>query len=586
MGFSDLTEALLYHIIAYLPENMASIMELVCRSWYDQIKASSTIWESLLDRRGWMTTGTIQSNSTEKQNPSMLRETFGKHCTIVRDMTALQSGFSAIHQEGTVTTVAPQDFSFHRSSTSDKVKSWSANRVLVMSNESDDDDDCVLRLYEAKRGESKSTELLSRSLYCLDISGHNGVLSVHHDLDEHYVYVSYKEWSMFGTSYRVAAIDRNDFTLDLGIYDIPNWKIFDLRKAFFRYILKCDDESDPVIAFIKNGGATKDITFKEKPWIKPCGHGQFLVEVVLATHEMMEDHLTCNRRANHLSWKLCLFSITMGGIVWSVECHPFSSHYSNSKRSLAALCRPSLEDDTRPTCNFVLWDHGSGSVLVGDVYLGGTVKWSFSSLNIRIPASIYDYKIHPRTYLRSTIDSSHMNRQQGKKHLVVTPTDKVVTYQNEGLLLLYFYPVNMDGAINDMCTELFISREFWLFRAPSLVRDDYVALVCRNLYDVFLIVIHVPSRTEICRLQLEEMPELDEGNPFDHIPRIGPDCQNTLGLCLPGAGLVMTGSDVRISKAEVIAPDEEPSSQEVLPVSAKRSATTNDNQNKKMKDAF
>jgi hypothetical protein len=131
--------------------------------------------------------------SEEPQNPSKLREIFRQHYSILRDIVALHNGIGEI-AAGSIDEKTQKDYSALCSITSDEVKSWSANRVLVVSNESDEDEDGALRLYETKVGESKCTEVLSRSLICLDLSGGNGVSSVLCDLDEHYVYVSYEDF--------------------------------------------------------------------------------------------------------------------------------------------------------------------------------------------------------------------------------------------------------------------------------------------------------------------------------------------------------------------------------------------------------
>jgi hypothetical protein len=176
-------------------------------------------------------------------------------------------------------------------------------------------------------------------------------------------------------------------------------------------------------------------------------------------------------------------------------------------------------------------------------------------------------------------------RQEERIFLVVTSTDLVTTCDKGEYFVVSFYPKQPDGTISSESTELRMSDGLQLYHQPSLVRDHYVVLVCRDYYDnaFTIIAIHVPSRTKICDETLFEAEIVDEDFRFENIPRLVPDCQNTLGLCWPNVGLVMTGSDIRLPKCSSIEHCANEESKAIIQ-SVKRPATTDDSTNHKKRD--
>jgi hypothetical protein len=81
-----------------------------------------------------------------------------------------------------------------------------------------------------------------------------------------------------------------------------------------------------------------------------------------------------------------------------------------------------------------------------------------------------------------------------------------------------------------------------------LLRDDYIAVLCQvvddDTTDETIVVIHIPSRKEVCRTQLLSHDH-DDMYPSCCSPRLTQDCQETVGLSLSWEGVVMTGRDVR-----------------------------------------
>ena len=59
------------------------------------------------------------------------------------------------------------------------------------------------------------------------------------------------------------------------------------------------------------------------------------------------------------------------------------------------------------------------------------------------------------------------------------------------------------------------------------------------------VVIHVPSRMEVCRIVMDCIPVWDKDDIYDYIPRISSNCHNTISLCSTRLGFVMTGYNLR-----------------------------------------
>jgi hypothetical protein len=117
---------------------------------------------------------------------------------------------------------------------------------------------------------------------------------------------------------------------------------------------------------------------------------------------------------------------------------------------------------------------------------------------------------------------------------------------------------------------------------PSIIRNDYVAFVCRRCDDGVLvnIVFHVSSRMEISRIVMDRIPVWNSDDIFDHIPRISTNCHSTVSLCSTKLGLVMTGYNVRKTLASP------PEMMMKKKASLKRSATTKEaNKKNKKKDS-
>jgi hypothetical protein len=253
---------------------------------------------------------------------------------------------------------------------------------------------------------------------------------------------------------------------------------------------------DPVLDFLHSDGVEDDLfTLPDYPTIYPCGHGQFLFEVMITTEQLKEADTRDGK--NYLSWKLCLFSNTANSIVWSLELDQFSSKCSPKNVLMSCVRRSSLDHDTQATSDFSMWDCCSGKLLLGQVFCNGTVNWNYSTIQVPIPFDTgWDFE-HIESDLSSTyLEKDTWEYYQKARYLVDTPTDIIMSYVKKQHTVNCFYRKNADGTIAETCTEIPLTENLLIINKPSRIRESYVAFVCVRCDDgvITTVVIHGPSR--------------------------------------------------------------------------------------------
>ena len=597
--YQHLTATILNHILMFLPDTAVPTMELVCHSWYDQIRTTPVIWISMLERRGW--SDSAQNNAQGNRPPSeqalsvsnvdetyssTLRETFCQHYMIVQDMTALHTGFEEIcrpesDQEAAV--AIQNNCTIYRGSIlGENIKVWSDNAVLVLS-----DGvlcDYKLLLFETNCEEYEFSEIISESVNWLIGEGY-GLLSFGFELDDQYIYISSGEDCMIRNGrFQTAVVDRNDFTRK---NSRSAWMTLNVRDAVINYIVvKCDDPSDPVLTFLSSDDGDEDelVLKHSSSSVLPCGHGQYLFDVVITTRE--SERGFGRGRESHISWKLCMFSMLVNEIVWSLELNQFSMDWSKENTIMSCVRRSSFDSDTQPTCDFTIWDRCSGKLLLGQVYIGGIVKWRYTSIQVPIVTTdnwSYSFFHFDLTYLEKPEWDDYRNA----KYLIDTPTDIIMSYVKERHTVNCFYHKNADRSIDETCTELPMSRDLMVMNKPSRIRDCYVAFVCRSCDDGVLttVVIHVPSRTEVYRIVMDQIPVWDKKMVYKHIPCIASDCYNSIGMCSSKLGVVMTGSNLR-NRTKLSTEPSVPDAKKLARKKSSKRSTTETSSKCKKKDAF
>jgi hypothetical protein len=262
--------------------------------------------------------------------------------------------------------------------------------------------------------------------------------------------------------------------------------------------MNCNDTSDLLVNYVKNHGNGRALYAQDTPYLIACGHGNVILEAVIPSHEMW--CIYDGESPNYLSWGLYLFSMSANKIIGSVECDRFPSNFSSSTRSVASFRYTSTNDDSGPCCNFAVWDHRTSTVLMGDVYSRSEMKWLYTSIQVPIHSATYS-ACFPESTFREEL-SKYWDRFRKTKYLVLTPSDLIVVCECDQHTTICFYLKNADNTLNATPTEIKMPRHDLVMEKPFLIRDHYMALILRNFLvgATANVVIHVPSRTVVCRI--------------------------------------------------------------------------------------
>lgn len=412
-------------------------------------------------------------------------------------------------------------------------------------------------------------------------------------------------------AYVLLVMSRDDFlagdtkatTTGSGGYseDISKITVIDIGEAIFHYLVSLDEEIFGslinVVEFLNNGGSIGDVTIIPSSNIAACGNGRFIIDLELyIPNEHDEYDWDEDNDTGHLIDKrLYLFSATAGAIVWSYEDDPYEAPQSGEKM-VSCFRRQILDGYSKPICYFAALERQQykvyrysrenfgfretivNQILIGDIEPSGSVH---SILHLTLEycdlSSWHHWIVTDSLMVLSSTDI-----------VIATSLRKVIDRgTSERQVVVSFYDRSQctdtyaEMHQRSRAIDLVISGDFIVERL-CLLRDDYIAMVCQAgsesstvppifLLTFLLVVIHIPSRKEICRIPL--CP-----TEYSICPMVTYDCQNTVGLSFSWHGVVMTGRDVR----EVI---EESSNNAILLHKQKKKPHLRNNQGYK-KDGF
>jgi hypothetical protein len=328
--------------------------------------------------------------------------------------------------------------------------------------------------------------------------------------------------------------------------------VIDIGEAVFHYLISLDDVDDRVLELVEflNDGGTIGRVLIEPSWsIAACGHGRFMFEVQISIPEQF-DHTEYRL----IDRKVFLFSSSIGAIVWSYQ-NNLSDMIEEPRRiramTVACLRRPISDSQPKPMCMFAVGGGQYGEILVGEIEPCGTIQFVKTLTLVR-------YNWHSLMILSPThvITAENMQGRDRSRRTVT-----VTFYDKNGIC----DPSCVENMEQYNSTELVLTGELEVLDL-SLLRGSYVALVCcmykssgtfsvhENANDegedletsLWIVVVHIPSETEVCRTELLSNWTR---NHYDgvriKVPFLPSDINDTVGLCLSSAGVVMTGQDVR-----------------------------------------
>ena len=596
---------ILVHILLFLPDSSIGAVSCVCHSWHNEIQSNPAIWKHMLYCRNWLFSESLDY-STAAVDCSFYRDSFCRHYSVLRDITALQYGLDAI-----LDTRSPfinsKDMTYKRFSSKCQfhtvpdacvsVKTWSSNRTLVAYNR-----DCTLRLFEAQ-GENQCKEIICQKIDPYRNTKKRTCRLLSMDLDEDCITCLGSVIGCPGNpteAFVLLVMYREDFLMaDISdtagrigySEDMSKVTVIDVGEAVLHYMISFDDGDHrllELVDFLGHGGSIGDVEISASPTVVACGHGRFMIDVKISIPNFVEDADEDNFRL--IDRKLFLFSSSAGAIVWSGESSPaYELLPRHADMTLSCIRRPIASGSSKSSCFFAVRSPASFMVLVGEIDPSGAVNCSSFSSCTQLEA------LHEANSKNGGWDIL----ADGQYHspMIVTPTDIVTAdllvrldeasdriYERRTILSFRSRHISRNSVIDrgsNIDTGLALNGDLEVVRM-SLIRDYYIALVCRTyqqppfsgnpICDVIFIVVivHVPSRTEIFRI-----PFQNGGQTVDDtiIPCISNDSFDTIGLSLSWRGVVMTGSDVR---KMIAATSDQPwkASQRKKPISKKCSSTS------------
>ena len=570
-SLTKLPGSILEHTLTYLPDLAVTACSMVCKDWYNEIgRASPNLWRHLLERHCWPLPDGLD------QSQQAFRDIFIQHYTSMRDMNSIKLAMTAfITRKGQPEReMCYQDFSTRKQSPTEpnacvSVEVWSRNRILAAYSQ-----DCSLRLFEAvpkAGGEKICKELVFQSFdpYRKTKRRHCKLLSM--VLDEECIgsLCHVDADTEDGEAYILVVVNREEFLLgeSSGVVEKGGQpeelelNIIDIGEAIINYFLSTDTVDHrqlQLMDFLQDGGDTSEIEVLTSGALTACGNGRFLVEVSIS---IPSDHLDDaddddddEQSKRLIDRKLVLFSASVGAIVWVGDSSAAASPLQPRAQEMTLTSlRRVLPGEYRPTCNILVASPTTPDLRVCSVDYSGNVENP-----ILLEGSLL---------VRNEILQDSWGLISSPKRLVVLTEGFAIAADGlekdfgEGVrerkTILSFYPLHNEGG-----NILYQTLELYRIQALRLVnlRDNHISLVCREYGDFIhvdaaegvrmaivpqsacLIIIHVPSRTEIYRTSAG-VENFDDD--YIDVPIVSIDNDSTIGCALNWHGVSITGDDVR-----------------------------------------
>ncbi len=566
---TKLPGSILEHTLTFLPDSAVTACCMVCKDWHNEIgKASPHLWRHLLERRRW------PFPEGPDQSQEAFRKIFMEHYSAMRNVNAIKLGISALttrklHPER---EMCYQDFSARKQAPSEpnaciSVQVWSPNRILAAYSQ-----DCSIRLFEAvpKNGDEK----LCKELVCQWFNPHRRtkrrrctllsmvlddecIGSLCHvsadgeDAEADILVVANREEFLLGES--SAAFEKGGHLEDLNLH------VIDVGEATINYLLSTDTADHRLLQlmdFLQDGGEMSEVEILASRTMTSCGNGRFMVEVCISIPSEDDDEGDEERPMRLVDRKLVLFSASVGAIVWIGDSgDPLADPQPRGLEATITELRWTLPGDYRPTSNVLVASSFSSHLWLISVDPTGSVK-------------------HP-VLLEGSLPMGTEIRTDGwrmfakpQRHILLTENyaiavDLLQKHSEEGVFerksVLSFYPLQQPAALGALFHTLELHRIEIL--RMIILQDSHIGLICREYEDFIqvdmnegirmsllpqsacLILVHIPSRTEIYRTPVGCIESFRED--MSDVPILSVYSSTTIGCALDWRGVSISGDDVR-----------------------------------------
>jgi F-box-like len=585
----QLPASILEHVLLYLEDKAVASMCAVCKNWHQEIgKHSGNLWKHLLQRRKWPIPSSNFYDSPTS-DPAVervvLQRAFISHYTAVRDLTGIQQGISAVlyrkkinEREGCFRSFDSSRRSPQQGNPSVSLKIWSPNRFLAAYQQ-----DCTLRLFDSVErsggggGHRLCRELVSRSMDPYQSTKKRGCILLDMGLDEESIgaLLHVREDGSNAEAFILTVILREDFLIDDqdAEYEATT-RVIDIGQSVLNYLLSCEDVGHGLLQlhdFIRDGGDLDDVEVLVSPTLEACGYGRFMTEVSVSIPNIeIDTDDDSGQVMNLLFRRFCLFSSSMGAIVWMAD----NTMLSRNEQFALSSCR--IEEGGRYGCRIAAAACDSPYVVVLSIDPSG--DWQQPTPIMELPFDLQDI-----------IEDCWLSRQSLDRPVVVFDDDIVVAQNTivdygEGkkkylsrLLVLPFTAGTRESAAH----TILLDGDVVVQHLVNL-RSTHILALCKvftktsretnggqgNLNDIaghwfgggpdgtawstgvvsYGILIDFPSRQEIQRICLvENYDTIVDISEEDVLPLLVAASEETVAASVWWSGVVMTGESVRKS---------------------------------------
>ena len=587
----ELPGSILEHILTFLPDEAVASSSQVCKAWHYEIgKNSPNLWRHLLDRRCWPHPLLEESEESSLESHHY-REQFVEHSLVMRDVNAVRSGLHAIADQRrgrrpqvTEKEMVFQHFSFQRRDPSHRndcidIYEWSPNRVLAAYS-----DDSSLRLFEAVPKAGSGGEKLCREQICVKVNPYENTKKrqsrlVSVGLDEEYIGCLCQIQTDKGTddghgsAHKLVIVSRSDFLLGESLTDgnAESFHIYDVTESLLNFVVsegRDDDKFDVLFDFLSRGGELDKVLVSVSHKLIACGSGML----------MMMTRISVPRDDDEVSSRFyALFSVHTGAIVMMAHFRATDGSLPDYL-SFSHLRHSSQRDVGTSVCSIAVSSIGR-SIEIFELTRSEEVQ----ILNIPYKPP---FPSNGEFQFRGEAERPHWRRYPlstdadgGSLPIVVTATEVVCSdsfYFVRGAepieeilktqITLSFFPWRsfVDNSDDATIHKSIIFRGNVKISRMALIRQHHIILLClgpegeqngtflpeepgpgdreRSNESLFAIVVHVPTRREIGRVNLLDWKSLE----FEaHIPRFAMSYSQTVAVGWDCIGIVMTGNDVR-----------------------------------------
>jgi hypothetical protein len=535
-GITILSRQCLEEIVDFLSVEYIGILSMTCKDCHSILKGGSTgYWKNAFKRLDWPCDDIIGPNSDDDDDSDLRRE-YVKRYMAVRAAKLVSSAIHALNTDTPTQGVVYQTYAmptdiFNKKNFVDGVKVWSANMFMVAY-----DKNCGICLYERKLSDNKEYK------ECKEVS--------YWELDLRYPsktpYRTFQHVALtseYMCCYCSVGCGRSDYAEDVIVFisrekcvlrdrskltkqeikakcmiDRKDMVCVYPRDALMGYWSSCDESTDSCAAKVKdlidNNGDLSEVEISVEGEIKSCGSDRFVIEMKLTipnVHRKSGDD-----PKDQTIRQVAMFCAKSGKVVWMGDCS-LNQAGTTSKYTLADA-NSSRQDKT---LIFAAGVEPKYSFTVGEVRCTNTQEKEVCELSHYMPhqsAIGYPHLKGPRltqVFPNSVVTTAFWDRASTSPIMARNDYNTLAIFSRNIESKSFVYKTMQLSEVRTIHKLFAIDHEnlgvVALRVTPHTTPSSHLTWLDRvpiNAMDV--IVVNVPTCTEVCRIPAIDACPLDE----------------------------------------------------------------------------